>query len=324
MAGVLVAIHWFFGNALTPEKSTLPDENSAVEPAAGSRRSVVEWVLRTREPVSHRIAGSCVALAGVVAIWLAFGFRVGFSVWPEDAWARIPVATAIVGIGAIVTNFMALPPARWVVRGFFVYEAVVNVIPTGEGWEFLEPNLVTWKIVMVSGVLLSWIAISNLRAGMACGLGFGWIFCIAASAFLGQDFLRVAELMFAIASVVGCVAIATGLKGTTCLTSVVAGPMVFALVAALASVQFNSFLGLPDALFGFAILCPALGGISVMLAAVVLRRWVDRSKLALLIPLIVSLILSAGLIYWTLAAGGGPPSEEDDWAFEPAQLTRII
>jgi hypothetical protein len=272
------------------------------------------------------LAVSLLVVAAVVAIWLALALRVeeALAWWPEDAWTRLPLAIGAVGLGAIAANWL---PARWklgawLLRATALWLATRMIIPTGEAWEFLQPSLPVWTLVLVLGPLLAWCLIERLPSRSAGVLGLSWILCVAAAAFLSKDFLRVTEPMLAIASVLGCVSIGTLLSGRSEWIATVAGPCLFGSGAAVASFQFNSFLGLPDALSWLAIVAPAV-------AALVTLRLPSQAQLdapsqvagqsqpnaltsprSLLLTVGACLILAIVVVVWTIVAGGAGGAEE--------------
>jgi hypothetical protein len=271
------------------------------------------------ESMLDRSVAVLTTIAGVAALWLAFGLRVEFAWWAEDAWARIPAATAIVALGGVITAYTSSPWIRWVIRGVFIYQATISMIPRGEGWEFLQPSVAYWQTVMITSVLVGWFTISYLRASYAAALGFGWIACVAGAAFLAQDFLRVAEPLLAVASILGCTALATTVGNAANRIAFVAGPMLFALAAALASAQFNSYLDLPDILFWFAISSPAVVGVVSQVSAFKSKQAEQSSKWVVCVILAASIAIGAAIVAWTLAAGSGPVGGDDEWAWRNRQ-----
>jgi hypothetical protein len=142
-------------------------------------------------------------------------------------------------------------------------------------------------------------------------MGFAWITCFAAAAFLtAQSFMKVTEPLLAISAVIGCFAIAVLVTGKQGLLPGAAGPCLAAFGAAVANAQFNSYLGLSDYLSWLAIFSPAW----VALCAL---PWIARRPPAdaknwpaALATAIGAAIVVAAVVVWTqLAAGGG----EEEW-----------
>lgn len=260
----------------------------------------------------HRLSASIVVLASVLSIWLAFALRVeaGFALWPEDAWARIPVAVGIVGVGSIVALWLPMKTVGWIVRGAALLLAAKTIVPTGEAWEFLRATSAWWMCVLVGSSMLGWWLIERLPGRAAGLLGLGWIFCIAAAAFLSKDFLRVTEPMLAVASVLGCASLGSLLTGRAPLVAGVAGPCLFGSGAAVASAQFNSFLGLPDTLSWLAIASPALAALATLAIASVPAGRGSLSRRGVTLTLVACLALAGVVVAWTFIASGGFGAEE--------------
>ncbi len=234
------------------------------------------------------------------------------------------MAVAIVGLAAMCSTWI---PSKfkliiWLTRAITLWVATKTVIPTGEAWDFLQPNIPTWTFVMVLGPLLGWWLIERLPTGTAATLGLSWILCIAASAFLSKDFLRITEPMLAIASVLGCVSIGTWFTKRAELVGAVAGPCLFGSGAAVASFQFNSFLGLPDALSWFAIVAPALAALVTLAvrrkgahqtAENLVANESSHSIRAILSIVAACLVVSTTVVVWTLIASSGGAGGEEPW-----------
>ncbi len=278
-----------------------------------------------------RLGASVLVLAGVFAVWLALVLRVeeALAWWPEDAWTRLPIAIGMVGLGAIIAQWLPsrLKLVAWLLRATALWLATRSILPAGEAWEFLQPSVPIWTLVLVLGPLLAWWLIERLPSRAAGVLGLSWILCVAAAAFLSKDFLRVTEPMLAIASVLGCVSLGTLFSGRSAWVATVAGPCLFGSGAAVASFQFNSFLGLPDSLSWLAILAPAAAALVTLSlpsqaqlmqgmeskSATEANQLLRISRRHLLLILSACLSLSLVVIVWTLVASAGGAGGEEAW-----------
>ena len=261
--------------------------------------------------LAERQAATLLILMGTAAIWLAFGLRVGFAWWPEDAWARIPVAIGIVGVGSICGVWSPNAWLAWTVRGAGVLLASWVVIPTGEAWEFLQPSLPVWVGVLVVSPLLAWWLLERREDRQAGVLGLGWILCLAAAAFLSKDFLRVTEPILAKAVVLGCASLATLVSARRELVSAVSGICLFGCGAAIANAQFNSFLGLPDGLSWLAIASPALAALISHPFSSTRRTAEPPRKRQLLVAVLACLLMAICVVVWLSIASG--PVGESEW-----------
>ncbi len=254
------------------------------------------------------------AVAAALAIWLAFGLRNGFSIYPvDDAWMRIPFATLLVAVGGILT----LPLGglgRWTVRLGFLAVASWTVFPTGENWGFLWDSRYYWVTALAISSWIGWFGI-EIRAPRDSGiLALAWIPCFASAAFLtAQSFMKVTEPMLAISSVIGCFAIAALALRRGELLHGAAGPCLLASAAAIANAQFNSYLGLSDFLSGLAILSPAIvtcSSIPFLARRKGQESVVTARKRGMPVTVAVSLMVSAAVVVWTQVASGGA---EEEW-----------
>jgi hypothetical protein len=269
-----------------------------------SARSVV----RTDRLLQAGIAVVAASLAIVGAFLVRV--EVARSAWPDDAWARIPHALALVGLGSLVALVITNQVLAWLVRATAVFFAARMVIPVGEGWEDIADSAPIWLAFMVGGTLLAWSLIARLPRQWPGVVGLTWISCVVAAAFLSKDFLRVTEPLLAVATVIGMASLMGLFRGDRQIVAAVSGPALFATSAAVANAQFNSFLGLPDALSWLAIMAPGLAALTTLVVPssapeAPLQRW----KVALFILTCVA--LAAAVILWTTVAGeaGGA----DDW-----------
>lgn len=275
---------------------------------------------------SQALAACTVAAAGCLAIVAAILFRVEAArvSFPEDAWARIPHALILVTASAMVSLFV--PNVwGWLARGIAIFFAARMMIPRGEAWEFIEPLLPVWLSMMIGSSLGAWYLSARLsrstdnatrwgsstrwaKSSWAGVLSLGWIACVAAAAFLTKDFLRVTEPLLAVASVLGMAGLMSVVYRAPQLASIVAGPCVFAMSAAVASAQFNSYLGLPDSLSWLAMAAPSVAGLST-LAIRAQDQPVRKGRIALVV--LACIAIAAMVITWTAVAGEAGGGEEE-------------
>ena len=270
--------------------------------------------LRNRfpQPTGLQLATSLLILSSMLALWLALVLRVEVARawWPEDAWARVPVAFCIVGLASIVSVWISIKPIFWTVRAVGLLLAAIAIIPRGEAWEFLRPMIGIWVAVLVISSFLGWLLIERLPGKSAGVLGLGWIACVAAAAFLSKDFMRVTEPLLAVACILGCASLATLRTGRTNLIDGVAGPCLFGSGAIVASAQFNSFAGLPDALSWLAISSPAIAALATFV--VPNKRMDDKApgRRSSTLIIIACATVAVSVVLWTIIASGGLSTEE--------------
>jgi hypothetical protein len=270
-------------------------------------------------------ANVLLVFASVASIWLAFGVRVDFALWPDDVWARMPQAVAIVGAASILTIWLSAK-TPWpklsasLINACGLAAAALVVFPTGEAWEFLIPRKNAWLALLVLGPWVAWWCADQLAGKRAATLGFGWILCIAASAVLSSDFIRVTEPMLAMAAVVGCASLACLRIQHAQYVATVATPSIFGMSAATANAQFNSYADLPDPLFWCAIALPAF---AALIAMTVLRtplpksarRTPDEGPIGwkrVILMLAVCLIFAICIVAWKLLVSNASGGE--DWS----------
>lgn len=261
-----------------------------------------DQLVNERTRIMEFALGALVAAASSLAIWLAVALRNQWSVWHEDAWMRMPTGVALVALAAGVTSGLKLSWLVWLIRAASVLLAAHFVFPVGEAWAFLLPVKEVWLASMVASTLVGWFLIERRQSRQAAELGLGWILLLIAAAYLtSQSFLRITEPLMAVASVLGCLGLANLWSRTPPLIGTAAGPCLFALSAAVASAQFNSFIGLPDALSWFAMSTPAM--------AALLTQWTNKRKLVWP-TLLVCLVLAVAVIGWVFFV---TPSGGEDW-----------
>ncbi len=251
-----------------------------------------------------------IGIATIVAIWGAVAFRNEWAVWHEDAWMRFPTGVALVALAAVVTAGLNNVWIVWLLRGGAVFVAALAVFPLGEAWEFLLPKRHIWLSTITLGTVVGWFCIERRQPLASAILGIGWILILIAAAYLtSQSFLKVTEPLMAVAAVLGCLSLLSLRRGSPQLLGVAAGPCLFASSSAIASAQFNSFLGLPDTLSWLAILAPA--------SAAAVTDWTCASANArgrlyqsLWLTLIVCVGLAAVIIAWTELA---QPVGGEEW-----------
>ncbi|MCA9132207.1 MAG: hypothetical protein KDA45_03600 [Planctomycetales bacterium] len=281
-------------------------------PRAVSRREAVDAASLPGEPTAgdrsrglqgvQRGTATLMTVAAVVAFALAFGLRTEFVLWPEDAWMRLSLGVTVVGVAAILAVWIPWSPLAWAVRLLAVGLATYGMIPRGEAWEFLLPSENYWLAAMWLSVSVGWWSIVRRSPAQAAVLGLAWIPSVAAAAFLtAQSFLKVTEPLLAVASILGWLSLFSWPRWSGALANAAAGPCLFALAAAVASAQFNSYLGLPDSLSWLAMSCPAIVGLLGL-------PWTSRgtaghaAKSYVLLSVLSSLLLAAVVVGWTWKA----------------------
>jgi hypothetical protein len=268
---------------------------------------------REAPPTTQRgntfLQGIVISGAAAAAVWIAFALRTQWAAWHEDAWMRLPVAVALVALSAAVTAGLTKPGWVWTVRVLAVAIASATIFPTGEAWEFLLPTRYQWLALITLSTCVGWILCHALAPQLAAILSLNWIVLLVAAAYLtSQSFLKVTEPLMAVASVLGCLSLLSLRSGAPRMVSWAAGPCLFATSAAIASAQFNSFLGLPDALSWYAMLTPALLALATYRFAGSAGHG-GSGKYAL-ICVVVALVLAATLIGWT---NGMLPEGGEEW-----------
>jgi len=252
------------------------------------------------------VQGLVVSGATAVALAMAFGLRNGWAMWHEDAWMRWPTAVVLVALAGAVTAGLTSAWLVWTLRILATLIASGVIFPTGEAWEFLWPVRFQWWAVMTISTVVGWYLCHAQTPQLAAILALNWIVLLVAAAYLtSQSFLKVTEPLMAVASVLGCLSLFSLGGRASQWVSMAAGPCLFATSAAVASAQFNSFLGLPDRLSWFTMATPSLLAMAAygFTTASSTRGLVRYAMLCL----IVSLALAAAVIGWTngmLPAGG--------------------
>lgn len=265
----------------------------------------------TNGPGAHGLAqAAAISACSVLAIWTAFALRNEWAWWHTDAWMRMPVAVAVVGLAAWVTAGMQVRWLAWSIRSVVVLTAAVAIFPTGEAWEFLLPRRSLWLASMTLSTLLGWTSMAWRKPQPAAVLGLSWILLLVGDAYLaGQSFLRVTEPLLAVASVLGCLSLLSLRAGSSPWVAIASGPCLFATSGFLASAQFNSFLGLPDSLTWFAMFCPALVAVAT--------QWLTghlgpgaQSKRYMVACVSISIALALAIGGWTTWL---LPSGDEEW-----------
>jgi hypothetical protein len=263
------------------------------------------------QQIGTRTASAVVVLATVLAIWSAFALRNEFAVWHEDAWMRLPFGMTIVAVASLVTIWITATWAVAVVRLLGVLAAAFLIFPQGETWDFLLPTRTYWIGAVAGSCWAAWMLIDRRSSREAAIQGLGWIVLFAAAAFLtAQSFLKVTEPLLAVSAVIGCLSLASLLANSPRTVVFAAGPSLFTLSGAVASAQFNSFLGLPDMLSWLAMSTPA---ISACVSWPFLKNPAPGRTLkkSYVVACVISCCLLAGVIVAftaQLAGGGG-----EDW-----------
>ncbi|GIX00511.1 MAG: hypothetical protein KatS3mg111_3843 [Pirellulaceae bacterium] len=214
----------------------------------------------SQQSIRRFMAAGVVTVLMSAAFYAAFAFRNQWLVDWEDYWQRIPAITLVIFWGAGWLAGGIPSPLNWLFRGVLLLWGAWMVFPVGSGWEFLEERRGAWLVAIgANAVVASWFA-SQLPSRFLRHLLFSWLPCWIAAAFLtAQSFMRVTELLITIGCITGAAAVALARRsvpppsGSMWITGIVFGGM-----AALAHGQFNSFLGLSDALTWLAMTVPTL------------------------------------------------------------------
>ncbi|MFK7736047.1 MAG: hypothetical protein AB8B50_08475 [Pirellulaceae bacterium] len=263
------------------------------------------------------------ALAAAAAIFTAFGLRNEFSLWPEDTWQRIAIASCVVcctvAVSAVVLHgrhrtLLCIP----VFIALFV--ATGMIFPTGEAWEFLQKEKVRWYSFLIIVPVVSLLASVRCPGRLLGTLALAWIPATVAAAFLtAQSFMRVTEPILAYASVLGVLGIIRLLRADSQFLVGAIAPVVFALSGSVAQAQFNSFLGLKNSL-SFA----AISQVAVVAAFASILVIKSRAKYGMrdlnsgpsigrwahAAVVLFALGCAAALIAWTFVEAG---VGEDEW-----------
>ncbi len=280
----------------------------ALQPAPAVREASDSASATLVEPPFSTVYASLLSLTAVAAIWAAFGLRTEFVLWPQDAWKRLPQSVALVALGGILTQWIPNTFIRWTLRLVTLVGAAIVIFPTGEAWQELTKDRSAWIAAMSLSSFLGWLLISYQTPRRQAVVGFGWIFLFASCAFLtAQSFLKVTEPLLAVASVVGCVSIASCLsRNSQQLLPAVAGPCLFALSVAVASAQFNSYLGLSNWLSWLGMSSPAMAAAVSMLVPATQDGQVRLTRWHALATVITCLLLAGAIVGWTqVAAASG-------------------
>jgi hypothetical protein len=244
------------------------------------------------------LQGLVISGATAAALGVAFGLRNGWALWHEDAWMRWPTAVVLVALAGAVTAGLTSSWLVWTLRILATLIASGVIFPTGEAWGFLWPARFQWWAVMTISTVVGWSLCHVQPPKLAAFLGLNWIVLLVAAAYLtSQSFLKVTEPLMAVASVLGCLSLFSLGGRTSQWVSLAAGPCLFATSAAVASAQFNSFLGLPDRLSWFTMATPSLLAVAAYgFTTASATRGPGRYAV---LCLIVSLALAATVIGWT-------------------------
>ena len=303
--GVVLLSRWR-RRAVTAIAGTETDDNEP-SPSEASHKSSKQ---ADNSDLFDRFGFMAGAATSVVGIWLAFSLRNGFELWAEDSWLQIPLATGIVGL----TGLLASSVGRFAWQLPVIVAGVLAsqlVFPTGENWADLADERIYWSSLLSIAPAAAWLLIPKdpKTAGL---MSLGWIPCVAALAFLtAQSFMRVTEPLLAVASIFGVFGIGALCFGLRSTLQGAAGPTLFAMAAAGANAQFNSFLGLPNTLTALAISSPAMVAVIYRLCSLFgSRKSVSQKSLDLAFIVLTCIALAAVVVIWTqLAAGGG----EEEW-----------
>ena len=248
-----------------------------------------------------------VGTAVTLALWAAVGLRNQFSLWPDDAWLRMPHAVALIALAAGVTVGMQHMWLGWLIRSLAVGLAAWMVFPTGESWDFLLPQRPQWLLCLGLSTLVAWGLVEMRPPRSAAVLGLSWIVVWVAAAYLtGQSFLSVTEHLMAISAVVGCLSLLTLWCNWEGVLVPAVGGCLFASSASIASAQFNSYLGLPDSLSWLAMSSPAIA--AAMAYPFAAKRGGDlRPGARWYVTLAICCLVAGGLIAWTYSAVPAAP-----------------
>ncbi len=294
----------------------LPSILTLLGVALGYRLSgAVESRHETERPLeSNRtvelVRGVCVAAASALAIWSAVALRNEWAIWHEDAWMRLPTGVALVALAAAVTTGMNFVWLAWLIRGVAVLTAALAIFPSGEAWGDLLPTKNLWLASITLSTLVAWFLMERRGSRDAAVLGLSWILLLIVAAYLtSQSFLKVTEPLMAVASVLGCLSLLSLRRGSSSWVATAVGPCLFAFSAAVASAQFNSFLGLPDALSWLAMASPGIAAALTQWTSVGHSQIGSRKK-NLWATLLVCLLMAVAIVAWTQWA---LPSGGEEW-----------
>ncbi len=286
------------------------------------------WISSRRYPApGGRLGLSTFALASFLAIWCAMALRNGWSLWPEDAWQRIPAGSLLVALVSIVTDYggqsapisrgaaergvsetavtdpdelqSPLPRSIKVVSWLFRLAGLVGasfiIFPSGESWAELQAVRWWWIGLMSMGVVAAWLVVSSCHWSVRPSVGFAFVVWTVAVAFLvSQSFMKVTEPILAMATVLGLASLFDVLRFSYRAVVSVAGVTLFAAAAAVAHGNFYSFLDISRNVYGLAILTPLFIASAAYLGQ---RR---SQRVGQVMAVLVAITFTALLISWSM------------------------
>jgi hypothetical protein len=264
-----------------------------------------------------------------LAICVALAIRNGFAWWPEDAWQKVPAAALIVTAVAIIaesvrsrktactgvapaqrvspqTNSMAMAIVQW--AGIAIAAACTAwlIFPRGDAWAELQSQQNQWCIVIALAASFGWWGVAGCHPPVASTVGLATIPLLIANAFVTSlSIMKVTEPLIAVATVIGlCSLIDLRLAGRRSLPMMIA-PTLFAMSGFIAHASFQSYLGLPRALYLLTMLSPAI----VALVARTAQR--KSTRFAIGATVVLALMLAVAIGIWGYIAG--EVGSADDW-----------
>lgn len=265
---------------------------------------------------------------GGIAIWTAFGIRIGFAWWPEDAWQKVPVAALIVTVVALLAELFrssrkpdfveqnindahrqsgrsATQLMQCGVIAIAAGFAAWLVYPRGEGWVEVQNQQFQWCAVITLAVSLSWWGLAGCKRSLGPMVGLATIPVLIAGAFLTSlSMMKVTEPLVAIATVIGLCSLIDLRTGHRSIPLVIA-PSMFAMSGFIEHANFQSYLTLPRTLYFLAMLSPA------MLSLVARMAQRKSQKFAIIATFGLALALFLAISVWTYIAG---EVGEADWS----------
>jgi hypothetical protein len=174
--------------------------------------------------LSLRLQSPMLAVAGALGLWVAFGIRNGWTLWPEDHWQRIPAATLLIGVVAAMTEILLrsaasltarksaysqketaaeqyepyskanvvsdhtaigwLQSVGWILRISATVGAALIIFPTGEAWLELKSSRWWWVSLIAISVSFSWFSLSRCDRRVAPFVGIAFVPWLIAAAVL--------------------------------------------------------------------------------------------------------------------------------------------
>lgn len=260
------------------------------------------------------------AVCSGLAIWVALSIRNGFTLWPEDAWQKVPAVSMIVTVVALLADGFrkrssplelssnaaetqtttrvkskrsVLDLIHGVALAVIVAAGTWLIYPHGEAWAELQDQQSQWCIVLALTASLCFWGIAGCQPIIASTVGLATIPLLIASAYLSSlSMMKVTEPLIAIATVIGVCSLADlFLSGRRSLPIMIA-PTLFAMSGFIAHANFQSYLNLPRTLYFLAILSPAI----IALVARMTQR--KSTQFAIGVSTLLALLLASSISTW--------------------------